>query len=191
MDSKFIINLFGTGIRYWICEIPIPLFEEMNKIRLNHKVEWENLLFDFDFLKHFGFNHWSEMSPHPEMTGFLIDHQNRIEIKQGAKFITRFRSNELNNMETLFPLYHSDVRPIENNKDNASFQQIILIHFEKGLIGKFKIETENLAISKFHFQLQFIDQINFLSELQYNSLTLKNTTNDTVVFGSKVVIQGY
>ena len=110
---NYILNLFGTGIRYWICEIPISVFEEMTRIQIKQKVEWEQLLFDFDFLKHFGYHHWSELSKHPEQTGFLLDPQNRIEIKQGSKFIARFRANELTNHETLFPLYQSVYKPLD------------------------------------------------------------------------------
>ncbi len=102
-----IINLFGIGIRYWICKLPEDIYDEMQQIRIKHSFEWEQLLFDFDLLAHFGYAHWSELSDNPEQTGFLLDPQNRIEIKQGAKFIARFRANELTNDATLFPLYQN------------------------------------------------------------------------------------
>jgi len=67
----------------------------MKKIKLKHNVEWENLFFDFDFLNHYGFNHWSELSRTPPKVVFLINSSNLIEIKQAGKLITRFKSNEL------------------------------------------------------------------------------------------------
>lgn len=185
MESKFIINLFGTGIRYWICEIPIPLFEEMNKIRINHKVEWENLLFDFDFLKHFGFDHWSELSPHPDQTGFLLDFQNRIEIKQGAKFIARFRANELMNSETLFPLYQTTQFDLECTPA-PNTQQFILAQFEKGLVAKFNFAAKHFSIDDLTFKIQLLQNLSFLSDIELNLEVLHRSSDDTVTTGCLV-----
>jgi hypothetical protein len=185
MDSKFIINLFGTGIRYWICEIPIPLYEEMNKIRINKKVEWENLLFDFDFLKHFGFDHWSELSPHPEQTGFFLDPKNRIEIKQGAKFIARFRANELMNSETLFPLYQTSQFNLEYTP-TPNTQHFILVQFEKGLVAKFKFEAKQFSIDELTFKIQILKNLAFLGDIELNHEGLQRSSDDTVTTGSLV-----
>jgi hypothetical protein len=38
---NYIINLFGTGIRYWHCEVDQDMFDEMNRIRIKNQVEWE------------------------------------------------------------------------------------------------------------------------------------------------------
>jgi hypothetical protein len=181
----YIINLFGTGIRYWICEIPLPVFEKMNTIRLNHKVEWEELLFDFDFLQHFGYKHWSELSDQPEQTGFLLDPQNRIEIKQGAKFIARFRAHELLDEETLFPLYQTTIADflIRQKQGYTSF---VLIQFEKGLIGKFRIKTEIFNIEHLCFMLCSISEQHIVSELRYTKEALKLMHEDAFVVGTHV-----
>ena len=186
MESKFIINLFGMGIRYWICEIPIPLYEEMNKIRLNHKVEWENLLFDFDFLNHYGFSHWCELSAHPEHSGFLLDLQNRIEIKQGAKFIARFRANALLNEDTLFPLYQT-VEIDFPFSTKPGFQTLILIQFEKGLIAKFKFESNVFSMDNLSFRIYALKHMNFLSAIDLNQSPLESDSNDTVATGCLVI----
>jgi hypothetical protein len=181
----FIINLFGIGIRYWVCDIPMVLFEEMELIRINLKVEWEELLFDFDFLQHFGFSHWSELSQFPEKIGFLLDSQNRIEIKHGAKFVARFRSHELLNYETLFPLFrtnHSEII-IEQKQD---FRRLILIQYEKGLVGKYKIPSDFLNMNEVEFHLKAMNGLLFLSEITYQKQSLKSTGNDTLCFSSKV-----
>ncbi len=188
MSFKHYINLFGSGIRYWVCDIPIPLFEEMNKIRLNHKVEWEQLLFDFDFLKHFGYNHWSELSPHPEQTGFLLDPQNRIEIKQGSKFIARLRAHELTNSETLFPLYQTTISN-SKPKSREGFKTIFLLHIEKGMIGKYMFETSDFSIEQLRFELNPLQEELFLSGIYLETKQLLKVQEDSLVIGTRVIIQ--
>lgn len=187
MDSKFIINLFGTGVRYSICEIPIPLYEEMSKIKLNHKVEWEDLLFDFDFLKHFGFDHWSELSQQPEQTGFLIDQQNRIEIKQGAKFIARFRANELMNSETLFPLYKTTQFNLKLTS-GPNTRDFVLAQFENGLISKFRFDANQFSIDELTFKIHHLKNLSFLSAIEFNQEVLQRSSDDTLTTGSLVYL---
>lgn len=183
---NYIVNLFGTGIRYWICEIPNPIVEEMNKIRLNHQVEWERLLFDFDILNHFGYTHWSELSSFPEQTGFLLDPQNRIEIKQGAKFITRFRAHELMNEETLFPLYQTFTNTFHMNK---SFEKklFVLILFEKGQIGKFQFNADQFTINDLYFGLVKMEDLYFIKDLHFKQQRLQNSSNDSLSVSSRVI----
>lgn len=183
----YVLNFFGTGIRYWICELPILQFEEMEKIKQQHKVEWENLLFDFDFLKHFGYKHWSELSRYPEQIGFLLLPENRIEIKEKAKFLIRFKAYDLLNSETLFPLFYCESSHFVPPVIIKNTQLLLLIHLEKGLIGKYKIETNGLDINQLKYQLQSFDKYHFLSSLKYINQTLILAQSDTVVCDSKVI----
>ena len=50
---NYIINLFGTGIRYWHCEVDQDMFDEMNRIRIKNQVEWEIVLFNLEFLNYY------------------------------------------------------------------------------------------------------------------------------------------
>jgi hypothetical protein len=184
---SFIINLFGTGIRYWICEIPLPIFDEMSEIKEKNQVEWENLLFDFDFLKHFGYDHWSELSMHPEQIGFLLDPLNRIEIKQGSKFIARFRANELTNHETLFPLYQTAHSELSYPTDSGC-QTIVLIQFEKGLISKYKFESNLFTINDLSFKTSSIKELYFLNDIALNQIELVSCSDDTVAIGCLVLL---
>ncbi len=186
MNSKFIINLFGIGVRYWNCEIPIQIYEEMNKIRLNHKVEWECILFDFDFLKHFGLNHWSELSSNSEQIGFLLDPQNRIEIKMGAKFIARFRAIDLNNTGTLFPLFKTKLSNSQRNK-KPFIELFELIHFEKGLIAKYQFDAENFKIEDLEFHLAHIGDFLILKNIENNNGIIKKTKDDSLTISMKVI----
>jgi hypothetical protein len=184
---NYILNLFGTGIRYWICEIPISVFEEMTRIQIKQKVGWEQLLFDFDFLKHFGYNHWSELSNQSEQTGFLLDPQNRIEIKQGSKFIARFRANELTNHETLFPLYQTTHSELSYPK-NSGCQTMVLIQFEKGLISKYKFESNLFTINDLSFNTSSLEGMYFLKDIDLSQTELVSTSDDCVTISSLVLI---
>jgi hypothetical protein len=140
-QMKYVINLFGTGIRYWDCHVEKEIFDEMSKIKLKHNVEWENLLFDLDFLQHYGFDHWSELSPNSPRIGFLLKTENTIEIKQGSKLITRFKSSELDEKQVLFPLYQTKEAAIpERSIENHIYLK--LLQLEKGLISKYCFQTD-------------------------------------------------
>ena len=182
---NYIINLFGKGIRFWNCELDQAMFDDMNRIRLKNKVEWEQVLFNLEFLNHYGFSHWSELSPEPANIGFLLDPQNRIEIKQGSKLITRFRANELDTAATLFPLYQTtylhDSRSVKPNI--KTFQ---LIQFEKGLIGKFKFESAAFSIENLHYFLDSIANKGFLTAITFNDEKLNLTQEDGLVIGGEV-----
>lgn len=184
---KYIINLFGTGIRFWDCQIDRNIFDDMSKIKLKHIVEWENLLFNLDFLKHYGFEHWSELSPTPPKTGFLLTAHNIIEVKQKGKLITRFKSNELDNSQVLFPLYRTKENPkSESNLNNDV--QLKLIQFEKGLIAKFAFQTDMFSIDTLEFNLEKMESMKFLESICFNSSKLEIVLEDTVIVGTKVIL---
>ena len=159
----------------------------MLAIKKKHNVEWEELLFDFDFLKHFGYNHWSEMPNLKEQTGFLLTTENRIEIKQKTKFITRFRAEALLNQDTLFPLYKTSWQTLENPVI-FSAKRFILIQFEKGLIGKYILDIDIINIDNLEFHLTKMNDLVILSTIQYESKLLKNSSQDSLVIGVQVVI---
>ncbi len=186
MVSSFIINLFGTGIRYWFCEVPIEMYDEMKLIKEKKQVGWENLLFDFDFLNHFGLNHWSELSSLQEEIGFLLIPENRVEIKSGAKFITRFRAVDLNSTGTLFPLYNTNLTKqiIENKPLSKSF---ILIHYEKGLIAKYQFVTDHFSLEDLDFQLENFAETFILKNVNYRNAVIPSIGDDSLTISTKVI----
>lgn len=183
----YILNLFGTGIRFWICEIPTPLFEEMNKIRCQHKVEWEDILFDLGFLEHVGFSHWSELSSRPEQIGFLLESTNRVEIKQGAKFLARFKASELREDVTLFPLFQTNFEKLELSESNE-FKTVVLVQYEKGLITKFSYHADYFSIDHLTFGIRCIQDQVFLGDIIHTSASLNHVSDDTLVLGTKVIL---
>lgn len=186
MKNNFIMNLFGTGIRYWICEVPIETYDKMQHIKDKYQVEWENLLFDFDFLKHFGFNHWSELSNYSEEIGFLIIPENRIEIKCASKFVARFKAIDLNSTATLFPLFRTSVmnRIVEKNPASKLF---ILIHYEKGLIAKYQFIADHFIIEDLDFQLEKSANHLILKNINYRSVLIPRVKDDSMIISTKVL----
>ena len=183
----YIINLFGTGIRFWICDIRQDEFDEMQTIQQRNQVEWENLLFDFDFLKHFGFKHWSELSKQPEQTGILLLPENRIEIKLKAKFVSRFKANELFNLGTFFPLFQTVHVPLNLNSESDS-KKIIIVQIEKGLIGKYRFVSEEFLMNDLLFELTEFNELTYLTGLEFKGKRTKCTLEDSIVIGTKVFI---
>lgn len=155
--------------------------------KLKHIAEWENLLFDLDFLKHYDFEHWIELSSTPPKIGFLLTVHNIIEIKQKGKFITRFKTNELDKSQVLFPLYQTK----ENRKPEPTLNndlQLKLIQFEKGLIAKFVFQSDMFSIDTLEFNLEKMESMNFLESICFNSSKLEIVLEDNVIVGTKVIL---
>ena len=182
---NYIINLFGTGIRYWNCEIDIDVFNDMNQRIQKHNVRWEEMLFDLEILNHYGFEHWSKLSLKPANVGFLLDARNRIEIKQESKLITRFKATDLKTELTLFPLYQT-VFIKESTEDKAEIKSFKLIQMEKGLIGKYKFQSEKFSIDQLRFTTSSIEKKHFLLQIQVDDRILVSSQEDILVIGGEV-----
>jgi hypothetical protein len=182
---NYIINLFGTGIRYWNCELPIDVFNDMHQRIQKHNVRWEEMLFDLEILNHYGFEHWSKLSSKPANVGFLLQPQNRIEIKQESKLITRFKAIDLKTELTLFPLYQT-VFINESTENKADIKSFKLIQMEKGLIGKYKFQSENFSIDQLAFTLSSIEKKQFLLQIQVEDRILASSQEDNVIIGGEV-----
>ena len=182
---SFFLNLFGTGIRYWICDIPTEQFNEMEQIRVKHSVEWEELLCDFDFLKHYGYAHWSELSSYPEQKGFYLNSQNKVEIKEKNRFIARFKADELKNTIALFPLYKTINVPSDFSCNPAT-ERLIINQEETGLFAKYELFTEELLIEKLQFQLEITEQYSLFTGITYPEILIIEQKEDTVITGISI-----
>ncbi len=187
---NYIINLFGTGIRYWNCEIGIDMFNEMNQRIQKHNVKWEEMLFDLEILNHYGFEHWSKLSSKPANVGFLLEARNRIEIKQESKLITRFKANDLKTELTLFPLYQT-VFIKESTEEKTDIKSFKLIQMEKGLIGKYKFQSEKFSIEQLVFTLSSIEKKQFLLQIQVGDRILVSSQEDNAITGVEVLFDKY
>lgn len=188
---KFLVNFFGEGLRFWECYIPDKQFIEFNRLKDKHNIEWENLLFDLDFLAHFGYTHWSELSDKEELRGFPMIDQNKIEIKQQNKNILKILCTQLSNSTSLFNLYQTN--PFEYKlEQKEGFKSVLLVQQETGLIGKFKIELEDefFDIEKLAFSIvsknKLFDQ-DFVIGLSYSNEPLKSIREDSLIRSFQVV----
>jgi len=180
------INLFGTGLRYWQCEIPLELFEEMQQFRLARNEQWENLLFDFGFLERFGYKHWSDLSTEKEHVGLLVDPMNKIEIKQAQRIISRFQASELTGDDTLFQLHNTAITTFTFQK-KEDVKQFVLVHFEKGLIGKFQLDNHPFDVQNLSYEVKQLNKLHFLAEISYQNELLRNRRTDSVTVSSLII----
>ena len=186
---SIVLNLFGDGIRYWICDIPIARFEKMKQFKEQENSDWVQLFYDLSFLKDFGFDHWSSMATRGEFKLFLLNNQNRIEFKKKSKLSERIITHDLDNSRTFLPLYQTHIIKnctIPKIENSISF---ILAQQETGLFAKYELNIEKLLFSDLEFHLvQQIEgnSINALSEIYFQGSALKQTNEETLVRSSKV-----
>jgi len=147
--------------------------------KLSNK-SWCELFFDFDFLKQFKRNHWSELA-NVEEKGFLINSQNLIEIRKKNKLLEKFSSIQLVLQNTIFPLYQTSIAPIKFDKPN----QFAIIQFEKGLIAKYEIKSVKLDLNKLLFNLVKSEKNEFLpfhlNEINYLENKIENKMDDSLI----------
>jgi hypothetical protein len=184
----YFVNLFGIGIRFWICDIPFATFSEMDKVRISRGTKWETEIFDTDFLLPFGITNWQHFCATGERRAFTLSRENRIEIKHKSKFIEKFKSIELLNDEILFPKYSTylidqHVPQIEGH------QRMVLVHYEIGQFAKYEFDAESFHLENLRFIL--VDPIPgktqmWLHGLELNGNPLKSSQNDLLFRGSTV-----
>lgn len=68
-----IINLFGIGVRCWICEIPIHRYYQQKEVSTFHNIMFDNILFDLEVLQKLGYQHLKNICTIEEIGGFIID----------------------------------------------------------------------------------------------------------------------
>jgi hypothetical protein len=184
----YFINLFGESLRYWICDLPQETYDFMRKYKEENSKLWEELFFDFDFLNTFGFNHWSELTEHPEFRGFMITKNNRIEVKGKTKKVLKLNANELLNQNTLFPLYQ--VSMLESIVPLNGSKRFILLNYEIGQFAKYSFESDSFEVDKLDFQVSrfpYLATDYLLVNIQYQGLELKILQEDTLVNKMQVI----
>lgn len=186
----YIINLFGEGIRYWVCDIPFNEFNEFEKIKKRTELEWEKLFFDLDFLAHFGYSNWSELSKNQEVKLFLLNNKNKLEIKERNKIVLKIPSINLLNQTSLFDLYSTQTINL-NFESKPDCKTVILLQNEIGLIAKYQMEKSSFDIEKLQFQIvnDTENRLNGLStNIQYEGEKLKMISEDVLVQSMKVIM---
>jgi hypothetical protein len=183
---SYIINLFGNGIRYWICDLDAPEMQPLITVKQQRSLRWDQVLFDLTLLNCHGIEHWSTLSASKEKLGFMLSDQNRVEIKKASKLVQRFHSDELYNDRLLFPRFRTSLNPAMEMLS----PHLMIFQFETGTLGKFRIETEYLKLDDLVFNLeqpiaQEADLL--LTGVNYEDQRITNERQDTVVRGLRVV----
>jgi len=173
--------MYGEGVRIWLCHVEDELFQKMN--RAKRQLPWESVLFDLDFLAHFGFQHWSELAKNKEHIGFYLTDKNIIEIKQGNKRLSKFYSTDLIATNLLFPMYDA----IQTQLASSEQCSFILMEYETGLVMSYSLEADNLIMDDLTFELKSIDGETLLSGIRYKDEALGIEKTDTVVRGNNVI----
>lgn len=183
---SFVINLFGECIRYWKCSMTSELYTEFCKIKAKTNLPWETLLINLEILNHFGFAHWSELSNENEKKLFLINSENKIEIKQKNKYLLKIKSDLILNQTSLFELFHTEIRKNESNPTSIGLneKQFIIFQKETGLVAKYLLNQPSFDIYQLKFNL--ISEINstnqiWLSSLEYANEFLTTKKEDTLI----------
>ncbi len=173
--------MYGEGVRIWLCHVEDHLFQKMDRAR--RQLPWESVLFDLDFLAHFGFQHWSELAKNKEQIGFYLTDKNIIEIKQGNKRLSRFYAIELISTNLLFPIYNTNETQLKS-VDDCSF---VLLEYETGLVISYSVETDWLVMDDLTFELMEMEVNLVIIGVDFRGNSLNVTKTDTVMRGNKVI----
>ena len=175
-----IINLFGTGIRCWICEIPMHRYKQLKEVAAFHNTTFFNIIFDLEVLQNLGYNHWNNIFPIEEIVGFIIDDRNKVEIKNGTKIVSKFISNQILGKESLFNLYSTkevDFKTVHR----ANYKYILIGQKEIGSY-KYRINTDEFEIEKLCFSFcKGINKENSVVTISYGNSNLYPIKTDTMI----------
>jgi hypothetical protein len=179
-QHKYVINLIGNGIRYWLYSPTKEEYRLMMKIKRKSDKSWSELFFDFDFLKQLNRNHWSELA-NSERKGFLLLPGNLIEIRKKNRVLEKFGSIDLIRQTAIFPLYQTTNNLLKiNNSD-----QFAIVQYEKGLIAKYEIHSDKLDLNQLMFNLVKTPKENLipfhLSEINYLEKKLERRMDDGLI----------
>ena len=185
---KVIINLFGTAIRFWVCEMPRAEFVYWDELRAAHEEQWTNLFFDLDWLSQLGLSHWSDLAVQPEELGMVCTPRSSIEIRKGRKILEKFSPHQFVDRDSLFDLYRTKLTQYQIESDTESIR-FILMQAETGYVGKLSIDAESIRMDELEFELtQLPDPTTpiLLTGIRLNNEALVLSQEDTVVIKSQV-----
>ena len=185
------INIFGSGIRYWICKIPMEIFGQFENFHLKYNESYENIFFDLALINKLGYSNWDNIYNIHSGRGFEIKGRNRIEIKHKTKNLKRFDSSELFYSPLMFEPYHvlHDETVLKSTKD---FKLVVLIQVETGSFFKFRLDSTDFEINKLMFHLNYANiqshfNEQFVTNLSYEGVVLEQKNEDVVCVGQRVI----
>ncbi len=174
------IKFFGTGMRYWICEIPESQFNRIEKEKIALNKMWEELFFDLEFLEQFGYSNWESIHLLEEGKGWLITERNRIEIKTGRKKRV-VEMHEFLGDGLLFDAFKKEITAFKVLK-KEHFNYVLLVQLDAGLINKYELLSDDFDIDKSKFSFydgrDFNLDLLWLTKMEYNNRELFDLGDD-------------
>lgn len=159
MPIQTVINFFGTGVRYWICRIPIKEFSELSGCKEELGLDWEGVFFNLELLEKFGYKDWESIHLLDEGAGWLPIGSNWIEVRKGKKK-RKILVEEFLGEGYLFDSFNKKVSVFEL-PDQEDIQDVVLLQVETGLVAKYIIDHSLFDLE----EITFIMSPNWLSDL--------------------------
>ena len=144
------INFYGSGIRYWICEIPLEEFKVLENDREKLETVWEQLFFDLEYLEEKGYDSWESIHLLEKGKGWLMADRNRMEIRIGRKKRT-VTMNDFLGEDALFDPYKKEVIAFEIEK-REGYQYVLLVQMDTGTINKYQLERSSIDTDRLLFR---------------------------------------
>jgi len=187
-----VINLFGEGIRYHICRVPIDEFHIMEKYRLQHSLDWEHVIFDLELMSSWGYSNLDNFHMIHSGNGWLINEKNFLEIRRKGKKRRKIKSLELISNLNLFNLYNLD-----EDRSDLDFEKgsvvFAIVQIETGLVFKYQLDKQNFSLNDFTFcknyqPLSLSLQENWITNIKYLGKDLINSMQDTLIRSNRVYL---
>jgi hypothetical protein len=188
----YILNFFGTGIRYWVCKIPETTYAEMEMYKKKENCSWEEIFFDLDVLSKWGFDSWGNVHLIHKGKGWLIGGTNYFEVRTKGRRVRKLEAQELNDPYLLFDPYDK-VRDETKMELEDGFNIVVLVQIETGLVFKYKIDQPKINLEKIKFHLNYNPmkenfEEDWITGITYDGNAVLSPDEDTLVRSSKVIM---
>lgn len=186
-----VINMFGAGIRYWICRIPDREFVEIEEFRRSRNLSYEGVFFDLHILERFGYKDWESIHVLMEGKGWLTETGNRMEFKSGRKK-RRIEMTDFLGEGLMFDFYQKE--PDSSSlQPEQGYTDVALIQREVGQIFKFELKDDLPEWNKLEFKMNYrpvTEQtgLQWVSGISYKGIPLVSRSEDSLVRNSSVLI---
>ena len=186
-----VLNLFGIGCRVYKIQLTHPLLEKLIETSKKLNTPLEMAIFDAEFFNKMGDPQYKSIMDLSEsiIQGLVENDKSQIEIRVKERKKRMISISELIKQESLLPLYNIEIKVgFENIK-----MAMVIIEKEIGLVSYFKIETDKLDLDRMRFEVMEIDtgieKLRILTDLKYNDISLKSSSNDTLVTSNYAILK--
>ena len=185
----YVINVFGLGVLYRVLELPIALVVRMEEVAKQAKVDFSDVVFDFELMEKCGYCSFSDLPFQTLGIGAMIHKDTRFEIRQQRKKIKHFALDDLFSQEYLFPMYH--MKSIDFNVHRKEgFEYFYLYQVLKGRVMKFLMDSfQGIDTLEFETTQFTIHQQSFalLTGINHAGGSLALENDDSVIIEQRVL----